>query len=607
MPRSILDTGFRRSDKFFDPFLLPSHDYIPDNWYNALSFALYVAIQHPEYTRACVRTVAHFITDIAFKDTGSEKERSELKDYLVNELHIYEAMRQAGLEMFIYGNSFARIHYPFQRYLIDRRNDGYRKYDVNMFKGFARYNYEKMTYTVPDPLQSDEPDLSKRGTVDLEFADTKQATRADIRIRFIDPKQMQLSMNYISGSIEYIYRFEEFFKSAVQEGTNLQQINETPREMLEAIARDQDFKFNPGVIFHFRNPFISGLSNNGWGIPDILLNYSSIHQIQVLRCINESVGLDYVLPLRLLTPSNSIAGAGSDVMSQTNMGLWKASMTRIIKEKRKRPDALFTVPFPVTYQEASGNGKALAPVDLLKYANEEMLNNAGFAAQLWTMDLNLPQVPTALRLFEATNLHIPQAFNQFLKWTTRNILDYIGQQQMEVELMRPIMADNIEKNAILLQLVAGGEVSRQTGYQHIGIDDPIGEKKRRIHEDIEFQKLQEKANQDFEREMTLGSGDQVVSAAGQAAADEAAAMGGGNPAATGPMQLPSGANMTPLDLEQQAMELAQQLLSMPLGERRKQMNAISASNPTLYALTKQKMEEIRSQGESQGRAQVSAP
>jgi hypothetical protein len=46
------------------------------------------------------------------------------------------------------------------------------------------------------------------------------------------------------------------------------------------------------------------------------------------------------------------------------------------------------------------------------------------------------------------------------------------------------------------------------------------------------------------------------------------------------------------------------LLSMPKGERQRAMNSLRASNPLLYSVTKQKMEEMRAQGASQGRASV---
>jgi hypothetical protein len=54
-----------------------------------------------------------------------------------------------------------------------------------------------------------------------------------------------------------------------------------------------------------------------------------------------------------------------------------------------------------------------------------------------------------------------------------------------------------------------------------------------------------------------------------------------------------------------AQEQAQQLLQMPNGERRKAMNQLRASNPVLYAVVQRKMEDMRQQGASQGRAQVS--
>ena len=79
---------------------------------------------------------------------------------------------------------------------------------------------------------------------------------------------------------------------------------------------------------------------------------------------------------------------------------------------------------------------------------------------------------------------------------------------------------------------------------------------------------------------------------------------GGAPAG-GTGGTPPGAGVpgtTPLDIMQQAEEQAMQLLQIEdNGERRKALNQIRGTNPQLYAIVKQKMEEIRSQGASQGR------
>ena len=65
--------------------------------------------------------------------------------------------------------------------------------------------------------------------------------------------------------------------------------------------------------------------------------------------------------------------------------------------------------------------------------------------------------------------------------------------------------------------------------------------------------------------------------------------------------------VTPLDIEQQGEELAQQWLSMELGERKKMMAQVKATNPVLFAVAQRKMEDARQQGASEGRKSVSNP
>ena len=172
--------------------------------------------------------------------------------------------------------------------------------------------------------------------------------------------------------------------------------------------------------------------------------------------------------------------------------------------------------------------------------------------------------------------------------------------------MLPSMADDLEKRHIWMQLASGGEISRATAYRAFNIDNPLEEAKRRAQEDIAIQELKEKENRDFERKMTLGSGDQVVEAMLQAQGGEGAPppppQGGGSGGAA-PPGAPDG--MTPLDIEQQAEQTAMQFLQIQdVGERQKAMAQVRATNPTLHAVVKQKMEEIRAQGAAQGRKSV---
>lgn len=588
-----------KDSKWHDPFITNSNLLIPKNFYTNLALARFIASKFPLYVQAAKRTVAHFVTDIQFVGkSGDKEERDQLKNYLIDDLGLLDATSQAGLEWFIYGNTFPKIYFPFNRYLVDRREGKYTERSVDMFKPeVISFDIDTMTYLVPDP-KSTQP-LELKPKVSFEFIDRKSKDSSRIKIRFIDPGQMILQMNNISGSINYIYRFEEFFKADVRQGTKIYQINETPKEMLNAIRNDQDFCFNPDSIFHLANNFISGVSYNGWGIPPILLNYQSMHDAAVLRCLNEAIGLDYMIPIRVISPAASGSGAGTDAAASINLGPWTAMAQNFIKNKRQDPTAMHIMPFPITYQELGGTGRSLAPMDLIKLYDDKMLNEAGFPVEVFNMSLQTQVLPTAIRAFEATYIHLQRKLSNFIKWVTKNIRDYQELEQIDVKLALPSVADDMEKRHIWLQLAAGGEVSRETAYKAFSIDSAVDEAKRRAEEDIEIQKIRQKIQSDFEREQTIGSVNQTLDAMMQPPPPGP----GGAPMPPGPGGAPQGGGgVTPLDIMQQAEEQAMQLLQIEDdGERRKALNQLRGSNPQLHAIVKQKMEEIRSQGASQGR------
>ena len=598
--------------KFNDPFLLNSNLYIPENFETALEFALYLAIHNPVYTQAVKRTVSHFLTDIQFVGkTGSAQEQSDLRSYLMEEWDIMGCLRQALMEKFIYGNSFLRIHYPFKRYLVDRRDGKSVWMDVTSFGDNISYNCEKMTYTVPDPRLIHSVGIENCPTVDLEFQDRASHDASEIRLRLLDPKRMLLSMNLISGRTEYIYRFEEFFIADVKAGKKIHQINETPMEMLRAISQNKDFKFSDGTIYHFKNKFISGLSYNGWGIPNILLNYTNLHHYQVLRCINEAVGLDYMLPFRLLSPAGAGGNASADAASSINLLHWRSAVSQLIHEKRTNPTAIHTIPFPVTYQEMGASGKSLAPVELMRAQADEVREGFGIVPELWHFSLQMQQTPTAIRVFESTHSDIARDANMALKWVTKSILDYLNKEQIGVRMLRPHIADDLDNRQVALTLASGGEVSRKTAYSLFNIDDPVQENVDRMREDLDIQRERQKLQNAFDREQQLGSASQVVDAMVQAQAGPGGVAPGPAPApaggpAPGPMAATSAVN--PLELEQQGEEIAMQWAQIPdVGERRKAMAQVKASNPTLYAVAQRKLEDMRQQGASQGRKAVTQP
>jgi hypothetical protein len=588
-------TGKNRT--FADPFLLPSSTAIPTELQSALDFCLFLYYLNPLYRRASTRVISHFVTDIDFtgKD-GDQDERDEFKSFLINDLDIFGALLEVGQEWSAYGNAFLRLHLPFDRVLVDHRDGKYKEYALPMFGADVKYDYKAMKYDVPDPTTFDKP-KEKRSRIKLDFIDRPSRDKSRIRLRKIDPRQVVLQHSFMSGKQQMIYRFEPEWVTMIKNSI-MYQVNETPMSMLKAIALEQDFLFNEGQVFHFKAPTISGVSNYGWGLPETIANFRHIHQLQVLRKIDESVGLDYMLPFRMFHPVPS--SQASDPMNYMLLNRWGSEIKEVIKRRRLDPFAIHALPFPVTYQEFGAQGKSLAPKELVEYHNNVLLDSMGYPAELFKGSLQVQQIPTAVRLFENSFHFIHQGFDRIVKWVSGRICDYVGQQRLEASLQLPRLADDLERQRVYMQLAAGAEIPRSIAYGPFGIKDPVEAAKQRAQEDIEIQKEQMKLQSDFQRQQEIGSMDNVLAQQAQqggAAGSSPAGMEGGM----------AGGEMNPLDIQNKAAEMAQQWLQLPVGERQKQMAAVRTSNPNLHAMAKQKMEEMRSQAESQGRDSLSQP
>ena len=581
---------FGEKGKFDDPFLLPSSDYIPDNLEGALDFCLFLYYLNPQYRRASARVIRHFITDFDTPGEGSAAEKDALREYLTYDLRAPQAMAEMGDEWSCYGNAFYRIHYPFDRYLVDRRHDC--EYSVDWFGSTAKFNLKEFVYEVPDPKNTSK-------TIKLPFRDRMALDKSRIKLRKLDPRQMVIDHNFISGTSRYIYKFEPELIKGVND-SNLTIINEIPVDMLKAMRNDQDFLFYQDEIFHFKAPTISGISNEGWGLPETLANYRSLHLLQVYRKIDESIGLDYMVPFRLFSPETSTNE--SAVVKDLILHRWKSEITTIVNNRRKDKFAIHALPFPVNYQEFGAGGKSLTPKDLIEYQTDSMLDAMGYPAELFRGSLKVEQIPTAVRLFENSFMFVHLNFTQFLQWVVHRISMYMGEPELEIQLQRPSMADNLDRQNILLQLSSGGEISRAKAYSSLGIDDPLEEQRTRADEDAEIQKMKMKKQQELERELLSGSIDDQLDMESQQAAESQSGMGanvaGGQPGQS------VGGGVTPMDAESQAQEKAQMWLSMPDGDKRRDMMSTKTSNPNLYSRAKQLMEEIRSQAKSDGLNQM---
>jgi len=313
-----------------------------------------------------------------------------------------------------------------------------------------------------------------------------------------------------------------------------------------------------------------------------------------------------MVPFRIFTPeqgNNESAVVRNLILSQ-----WKTQVQNVIKNRRKDKFAMHAFPFPLKYEEFGAEGKNLTPKDLVEYQTNSMLDAMGYPAELFKGSLQVQQVPTAVRLFENSFLFVYLGFTDFAQWVSRKISKFMGEPYIDVKLSKPSMADNIDRQNVIMQLSSSGEISRKKAYSWLGITDAVDEKKERLEEDAEIQKVQMEKEEELRRQMETGSMDQHLAAQQQQEqeAQGGGAAGGGSPPGGGPAAGggQSQGAVSPMDVQGQAQELAQQWLAMPEGDRKKAMMQVKATDTNLHALAKEFMEQMRSQASSQGVQQM---
>ena len=599
--------------------MLPSTQSFPSDIKSTLDMCLYLWRINRIYGAVYNRVVSYFITDLEFDDKSDKRERDSLRDVLVNMLGLFSKMQQGGQELAIYGNGFARCVEPFDRWLIDDRDGRYQAIALSAYpEDQVTYNWSDLTYTVPD-LHAAKGMTRKRRRegnipkVTLKFRDKPAAAPERFSVIFLDPRYVALDKAHHSDSIQYVYTIPPDMESRIKSGV-LHEINNTPRGLLEAVAKNKDFRFRSNEVFHFRAPTPTGVSDSGWACPEILLHYDAIYQLQVYRKADFAIAQDFLTPLRVFSP-NFGDKVGDSTMTLL-MSRWRQEMARMIAAHRADPTAIHALPFGVKYDQFSGDGKRMVMHEVVTAYTDALFDGMGFPRELFRGSMTNEQLPNAIRMFERHYEWLFQILNGFLQFVAKTVQRALDTDELKVSLKRPVMAYTAEWMQLKMQLAANREIPRADVYPDIGVKDPEAAAMRAIMEDQNIQRESAEASAKFEKERTQGSmADVAIMAAEQGAAPaqgggEPAGAPAGAPAAAGggqPLDYAVDPGADPLQITQRAQEIATEWLRMHTAQpnsHKKGMQQCEATNPTLYASAKQEMEKMRSQAGSQGRAQV---
>jgi hypothetical protein len=479
----------------------------------------------------------------------------------------------------------------------------------------VQYNYKDLTYTVPDLMAAKKRrharrQLDKLPKVTLEFKDLPAPAPERFDVTFLDPRYVTLDKPHTSDEVDVIYSIPPDMEARVKQGVH-HEVSRTSKGLLRAIANGKDYKFNAGEVFHFKEPTPTGVSDSGWGVPNILWHYDTLHQIQVYRKADAAVATDYMQPFRVFSPE--LGSNATDASVRVVMANWRREIANMISNRRKDKYAIHALPFPARFDEHGGNGKQYVMHELIEAHVAMLFDGLGFPQELYHGSINIEQMPTAIKMFERQYEWLYHGLNGMLKFVAAKLQAVMDSDELDVYLRRPAIAHNVEAMQLRMQMAANGEIPRDEVYREIGIPDAVEAAGQRMDEDQSIQRMQQEKAVKFEREQTSGSmADITMQAAEQGAAPNGAA--GGAPAGAGgapgsPPDFAVHPGDDPLRINERANQIATQWIQMHAAQPDShiaQMRQCEAINPTLHAAAKQAMEKMRSQAGSEGRKSVAS-
>jgi hypothetical protein len=568
----------------------------------------------PTFQRALARVIGYFMTNIEFYDPSHtanirDEDINNYREVLNDQLNIRSVLQAVLTDLCVLGNALVTMIPPIQRRLECPDCHLILPANIVMSPDNPKFQFKYKAKGVQ--FEATCPNCSYKGAWNM-YTDAADFRRYACIQRF-NPHEFILHHDPFTGQGIYVWQIPAWLKRRIENGDPVL-LASTPTSVLEAIGENKDYRFDSDMILHLREETISSINTGGWGLPRAIDSYRLSRYVFSLRHMNEVLAADYMVPVRLLSPSKVPDNGGystSDTGWTVDMNDWNSQVKQFWAAHRKDPTTVHTIGLPVTYQILGGEAKSLVPGEMLAQAEADQLNAMGFPAQMYKGDLSVQAAPMAARLFEQHWWVIPENANKLLTWLVGKITPQLGWKAVGARLEPPKIADNMDHLMLLMQMVDKGKVADSTVLQRMGLDQT---EELRKQQDAAMLQAEMEAEQQKEMDKLMAGSTGL-----QAAVEEERAMmappppQGGAPApapagapAQGGGMMPSADPIAsimlkveqlgnpavptkPQDLAALAQEAAAVLANMPEIQKRQILRDIEGKSPIIKSLITDEM------------------
>lgn len=404
------------------------------------------------------------ITQIIISQQGDEKlspEGRDKWDALINvTLNLRQIMIDINVDKYIYGNSFHYVYYPFVRYCTciackTRTAIG----GIRDVRAQPSEAGGKFTLSIEGIC----PKCDKRSSFFVE--DRKSEARSGLSFVRLSPIRMELEYNPATGHKIWYWDPDKRIKDGMMTGDRTI-IDYTEMRVLEAAFKGQKIRMNKDRLWVSQSATQPGLWQ-GWGVPPMFRVLEDVYYYKVLRRANEAIAQEHVVPMRVVSP----AGAG-DVSPQRTMNLadWRNRLKDEFAAFKRDPNHLMISPIPINVEQIGGQGRVMMVAAEMEAAARVIAAGIGCPVEMIWGGLNWSGASVSLRVLENHFLNDRENCERLLGFLIPKIAAYFRMPRIQTKLSEFRMADDVQQQANLINLMTQGYLSRESVIGEMGFD-----------------------------------------------------------------------------------------------------------------------------------------
>jgi hypothetical protein len=439
---ALASTG--KYQPFTNPFFDLASTYTPPTVKALFGFCRHFHLTHGIINAINSKAAQYPITDLLL--SHRDKPVVEKWDQLMNGNLNYRVHQfEFNIDYFVYGNTFISPSLPFNKVL----HCGSCNAENDALKTRANWRYNSQGFWLSCP---------KCGQTGFAKAsDHYYPRQSDFSLVRWNPELVSIFQNEATGRLDYTLDFTADFKNGIAMGRK-DLVATTPQAILEAVKQQRTLVFDTQSVFHMRRPGLSGMGR--WGIPLMMPVLKDAFFMQIMKKAQESVLLTHLVPQVFLFPQPATAGA--DPFTTTSLADWRDHIRRELARQRMDPSYYGILPFPLGHQSIGENGKSLLLMPEIQEMAQHICIGMGFPTDLIFGNGTYAGSSVNMRMLENFFLSNVHDHKRLVHWVVRHFGTLLNWPLPDVRFKAFRMADDLQRQALYLQMVQGGMMSETT-------------------------------------------------------------------------------------------------------------------------------------------------